>query len=79
MLDGLKLELAGVPTASIVTSPFVDTGRAMAKAWGVEKYRFLTTNHPIANLTDEKLLGQARALALQVARFFVKVPNGPLD
>ena len=79
MLDGLRLELAGVPTASVVTSPFVDTGRAMAKAWGVEEYRFLTTNHPIANLTEEKLLEQARVLALQVASFFVEVPDGPLD
>ena len=70
MLDGLKLEQAGMPTASIVTTPFIGTGQAMAASWGVEDYQFLVTSHPIANLTEDELNAQADELALQVIDLF---------
>lgn len=70
MLDGLKLERIGIPTAAIVTAPFVATGRAMADGWGVEDYRFLVTEHPIANLTDVELDARADRLVEQVIDFF---------
>ena len=55
MLDGILLEKAGVPAVSIVTTPFIPTGRAMAADWGVPEYRFLDIPHPIANLSDQEL------------------------
>ena len=55
MLDGILLEKAGVPAVSIVTTPFVPTGRAMANDWGVADYCFLDIPHPIANLSDAEL------------------------
>ena len=70
MLDGLKLEGIGIPTAAIVTAPFVATGRAMADSWGVKDYRFLVTEHPIANLTDAELDARADRLVEQVIAFF---------
>lgn len=70
MLDGLKLERAGIPTASIVTTPFIGTGRAMAASWGVKDYQFLVTAHPIANLTQDELDTRADELAAQVLDFF---------
>ena len=70
MLDGLKLEQAGIPTASIVTTPFIGTGQAMAASWGVQDYQFLVTSHPIANLTEDELNSQADELAIQVLDFF---------
>jgi len=70
VLDGLKLERAGIPTASIVTTPFIATGRAMAASWGVQDYRFLVTAHPIANLTEGELDTRADELAAQVLDFF---------
>ena len=70
MLDGLKLERAGIPTASIVTTPFIATGRAMAASWGVQNYQFLVTAHPIANLTQDELDTRADELAAQVLDFF---------
>ena len=51
MLDGILLEKAGVPSASIVTDVFEVTGRAMAEQWGLPYYKFLAMPHPIANLT----------------------------
>jgi len=60
VLDGIVLEKAGVPSASIVTDVFELTGRAMAEQWGVPAYRFLLMPHPIANLTEAELDQRAR-------------------
>lgn len=66
MLDGILLESNGVPAASIVTDLFWDTGKAMARSWGVTAYRFLSLLHPIANLTEWELDQRAREIAPQV-------------
>ena len=72
MLDGIVLEKAGVPSASIVTDVFALTGRAMAEQWGVPAYRFLLVPHPIANLTEADLDRRARELAPQVAKLLLE-------
>ena len=69
MLDGIKLEKAGLPAVSIVTEPFIETGREMAASWGVPEYRFVATPHPIANLSEAELDAKADALAAQVVDF----------
>ena len=63
MLDGILFEKQGVPAASIVTDAFMETGRAMARTWGLVNYKFLDMPHPIANLTDEELDQRAREIA----------------
>ena len=62
MLDSILLEQAGVPSISIVTEPFVETGEEMAATWGVPAFRFLTRPHPIANLTEAELDAYADGL-----------------
>ncbi len=71
MLDGILLEKANVPSASIVTDVFEVTGRAMAKQWGVPYYRFLATPHPIANLSETQLDQRARELAPVVVKLLL--------
>lgn len=70
MLDGIKLERAGIPAVSIVTDVFVETGREMAASHGVPDYKFLVMPHPIANLTEEELESAADSLVDQVESFF---------
>ncbi len=72
MLDGILLEKAGVPSASIVTDLFEVTGRAMAEQWGQPYYRFLVMPHPVANLTDAQLDQRARELAPQVVKLVLQ-------
>ena len=55
MLDAILMERAGTPAIAIVTDPFRATGDAMATAWGMAGYPFLSMPHPIANLTDKDL------------------------
>ena len=68
MLDGILLEKAGVPSASIITDLFEVTGRAMAQQWGLPQYKFLALPHPIANLSEAELDQRARAITPDVVK-----------
>ena len=72
MVDGIKLEKAGIPAVAIVTAPFVATARAMAANWGVPSYEFLVTSHPIANLSEAELDAKADELTTQVVAFLTR-------
>lgn len=69
MLDGIKLEHAGLPAVAIVTAPFIATSHAMATTWGAPTYEFVVTSHPIANLSESALNAKADELTTQVVRF----------
>jgi hypothetical protein len=68
VLDAILMEQQGVPAVAIVTTPFRETGAAMAASWGKPGYPFVDTAHPIANLTDAELDARADALAEAVER-----------
>ena len=76
MLDGIKLERAGIPAVSIVTHAFVETGAEMAASHGVPDYDFLVTPHPIANLTEDELNAKADQLTDEVVAFLQRTGNG---
>jgi hypothetical protein len=42
------MEELGIPTAVIVTSPFIASSKAMAVSQGIPEYPFTTIPHPIA-------------------------------
>jgi hypothetical protein len=63
VLDAILMEEQGVPAIAVVTSPFRNTGEAMAASWGKPGYPFLDTPHPIANLTEADLDKRADELA----------------
>jgi hypothetical protein len=72
VLDGILLEKAGVPSASILTDVFEVTGRAMAQQWGVPYYRFVVMPHPIANLTEGQLDQRAHEIAPEVVKLILQ-------
>ena len=72
MLDGIVFEKHGMPAASIITDVFEATGRAMAQAWGLPNYKFLSVPHPIANLTDQELDQRAREIVPQVVQLLLE-------
>jgi hypothetical protein len=75
VLDGILLEMQNIPSASIITHLFENTGRAMAKQWGMPDYRFLIMQHPIANLPEELLQERAELIAPQVVAMLLAVPH----
>jgi hypothetical protein len=72
VLDGILLEKARVPAASIVTDVFEATGRAMAVQWGLPHYKFLMMPHPIANLSEAELDQRAREMIPEVVKLLLQ-------
>jgi hypothetical protein len=72
VLDGIVFEKHGLPAASIVTDVFEETGRAMAQAWGVPNYKFLSMPHPIANLTEDELDQRAREMVPHIVQLLLQ-------
>ncbi len=68
MADGILLERAGVPTVSICTDAFTVPARAMAKAYGLPGFEFVTVPHPIASLSVEQIRERVRALMPDLLR-----------
>ena len=57
--DGVVLEAAGVPVAAIITESFIPTADAMAALRGAPGYKYATTAHPVAVLTQGKVKERA--------------------
>jgi hypothetical protein len=64
--DGLLLEQAGVPAVVICSDAFVVSADAMAGLRGAPGYRYVTTPHPVANLTPEGVRERARQAVPQI-------------
>lgn len=68
MHDGIHLDRAGIPAATICTDHFVATGQATAAVWGVPDYPVIYMPHPLSTLADIQLQAAAQHLAEQVVR-----------
>ena len=68
MHDGIHLDRAGVPAATICTDHFVATAQATATVWGVPDYPVIYMPHPLSTLTDAELQEQAQRLVGTVVR-----------
>lgn len=59
--DGLLLEQGGIPSVVICSDAFMVSADAMASLRGAPGYRYVTTPHPVANLTSEGVRNRAAA------------------
>jgi hypothetical protein len=59
--DGLLLEQAGIPAAVICSDAFRVSADAMAGLRGTPGYQYVTTPHPIANLSPDGVRDRAAA------------------
>jgi hypothetical protein len=64
--DGIHLDRAGVPAATICTDHFVATAQATATVWGVPDYPVIYMPHPLSTRTDDEMQAEAQRLAEQV-------------
>lgn len=55
MHDGVYFEDHGIPTATVVSSEFVNAARAQAAALGATEYQTVVVPHPIQPLTREEV------------------------
>lgn len=73
--DGVVLEAAGLPVAAIITESFVPTANAMAALRGAPGYKYATTAHPVAVLTEEKVKERAAQVLDDVVALLVQDPG----
>ena len=76
MHDGITLERLGFPTATIITSVFVNTAEAYTRLMGVPGFPYLVCPHPITNVGAAGLDERVQLLAPQVAKL---LQQGALD
>jgi hypothetical protein len=74
--DGVVLEAAGVPVAAIITESFIPTADAMAALRGAPGYKYATTAHPVAVLTEDKVKERAAQVLDDVVALLVAAPAG---
>jgi hypothetical protein len=60
--DSVVLEAAGVPVAAIVTDSFRTTVEKMAELRGAPGFKYATTAHPVAVLTEEQVKARAASV-----------------
>ena len=68
MHDGISLERQGFPTATIITSVFVNTAQAYTRLMGVPGFPYIVCPHPITNVGADGLDERIKMLAPQVAQ-----------
>ena len=78
MHDGIHIEKAGIPSATICTQPFEVTARAMARTWGASDYPVIYTAHPLRGLDGEAVRQRARELVDQVVAVLTGVEASQL-
>ena len=71
MHDGIHAEKAGIPSITVCTDIFVESSRAIAKAWGAPDYPVIFTKHPISRLTRQQLRERAEEMLEQVVSILI--------
>src|ERR1700760_2274114 len=75
IITGVVLEAAGVPVAAIITESFIPTADAMAALRGAPGYKYATTAHPVAVLTEDKVKERAARGLDDVVALLVEEPG----
>lgn len=75
--DGLLLEQAGIPAVVICSDAFTVSADAMASLRGTPGYRYVTTPHPVANLTAEGVRSRAAAAVPEIVALLTEPAMAP--
>jgi hypothetical protein len=68
LADGILLERAGLPAASICTDPFVLTAGATARSYGFPGFEYVTIPHPVASLSAAQIRSRVRDMLPDLLR-----------
>ena len=71
MHDGIHLDRAGIPAATICTDHFINTSEATATVWGVPEYPVIYMPHPLSALNDDEIQAQAQQLVAQAVNILL--------
>jgi len=77
--DGIHVEKAGIPSATICTEPFERTAKAMASMWGAADYPTIFTEHPLGGLDRAAVRRRAEGLLDEVVAVLTGVDASQLS
>jgi hypothetical protein len=60
-VDQLSVEKKGIPTVTIVTTPYETAARTAAKDQGVTDFSLVAVEHPIAGYSEAEVRAKAEA------------------
>jgi len=72
--DGIELDDRGLPTAVLVTEPFIPTVKEIAAIRALPDYPYVVLDHPLGSLSETALRERARQAAPQIARILCTAP-----
>ena len=65
MAANVELEKLGIPSTILVTEPFSDACKGMAKMGGMPDLKYPILRHPIGSLPHDELMERARSAVEQ--------------
>lgn len=74
VVDGIAMERRGMPSAVLVTEPFIPTAEAIAGLNGAAGYRFAVLPHPVTSLSPDQLRVRAQEAIAQVSSLLLAAP-----
>lgn len=56
VFDGMNFEREGIPSAIVISAPFIPTAAAIARINGAGNFRVVPIGHPVTSKSEDKLL-----------------------
>lgn len=72
MLDAILSEKRSIPSAAILTQPFVPTARALSEIQNMPGYPFVVLPHPVTSLTADEARARADAATPYIESLLVE-------
>jgi len=80
--DGITFERLGIPSAVVITEPFIPAAQAITELDGLPDYGYVAIPHPVTSLSVEQLAERSRDIAVQVEAILLgtdRAQAGPQD
>ena len=62
------MEALGIPSAVLITEPFIPTAKEIARIKGLPDFQFVILKHPLGSLNDDELRERAREAVPQIEK-----------
>ncbi|ALE04245.1 hypothetical protein AL755_00560 (plasmid) [Arthrobacter sp. ERGS1:01] len=66
VFDGMNFERAGIPSAIVISKPFLPTAAAIARVNGAANFRVVAIGHPVTSKDEAALLADAATAAVEI-------------
>jgi hypothetical protein len=80
--DGITFERLGIPSAVVITEPFIPAAQVITELDGLPDYGYVAIPHPVTSLSIEQLTERAREAAREVEAILLgteRAERGPQD